>query len=147
MDALNLLMQDHKNVKELFAQIKGQKDDEQRKKIFDKINSELTVHAHIEETLFYPEVQRFDQLKEMVEEALQEHHDVKELLKEMEELDLSGEEGDSALNDLIVNVEHHVGEEEGEMFPKVRELCDKSALEKLGQQLESAKGQRHRQAS
>src|SRR5258705_4205764 len=73
MDALNLLMQDHKNVKELFAQLKGQRDDEQRKKVFDKINSELTVHAQIEETLFYPEVQRFDQLKDMVEEALQEH--------------------------------------------------------------------------
>ena len=146
MDALELLKQDHQTVKSLFDQIDDAEDAKQRKRLFDRINTELNIHAHIEETVFYPEMQKIDELKEMVEEALEEHQEVKTLLEEMEGLDSENEQFSASLEELIENVEHHVAEEEDEMFPKVREQCDQAMLDRLGDQLESAKGKQHRQA-
>jgi hemerythrin superfamily protein len=146
MDALDLLKQDHQAVKSLFDQIDDAEDAKQRKKLFDQIDTELNIHAHIEETVFYPEMQKIDELKEMVEEALEEHQEVKTLLEEMEALDPENEQFSASLEELMENVEHHVAEEEDEMFPKVREQCDQATLDRLGEQLESAKGKQHRQA-
>jgi len=146
MDALDLLKQDHQAVKSLFDQIDDAEDAKQRKKLFDQIDTELNIHAHIEETVFYPEMQKIDELKEMVEEALEEHQEVKTLLEEMEALDPENEQFSASLEELMENVEHHVAEEEDEMFPKVREQCDQATLDRLSEQLESAKGKQHRQA-
>lgn len=146
MDALELLKQDHQAVKSLFDQIDDAEDAKQRKKLFDQIDTELNIHAHIEETVFYPEMQKIDELKEMVEEALEEHQEVKTLLEEIEGLDPENEQFSASLEELMENVEHHVAEEEDEMFPKVREQCDQATLDRLGEQLESAKGKQHRQA-
>jgi hemerythrin superfamily protein len=146
MDALQLLRQDHQAVKDLFEQVDGAEDGKQRKRIFDQIDTQLNIHAHIEETVFYPEMRKIEELKEMVEEALQEHQEVKTLLEEIEGLDPEGEEFSASLEELIENVEHHVAEEEDEMFPKVREQCDQASLDRLGDQLESAKGKQQRQA-
>ena len=146
MDALELLKQDHQAVKSLFDQIDDAEDAKQRKKLFDQIDTELNIHAHIEETVFYPEMQKIDELKEMVEEALEEHQEVKTLLEEIEGLDPENEQFSASLEELMENVEHHVAEEEDEMFAKVREQCDQATLDRLGEQLESAKGKQHRQA-
>jgi hemerythrin superfamily protein len=146
MDALELLKMDHQAVKDLFDQVDGAEDGQQRKKIFDKIDTELNVHAHIEETVFYPEMRNLNGLQEMVQEALEEHQEVKTLLEEIEALDPESEEFSSSLEELMENVEHHVEEEENEMFPKIRELCDKNRLEQLGNQLEMAKGKQQRRA-
>ena len=67
MNALELLKQDHRKVKELFDQVKAAADDKQRKQIFYRIDTELTIHAHIEETVFYPEMEQYEELKDMVE--------------------------------------------------------------------------------
>ena len=147
MNALELLKQDHRKVKELFDQAKAAADDKQRKQIFDRIDTELTIHAHIEERLFYPEMQQYEELKDMVEEALQEHQEVTTLLDEIETMEPNDDEFPPSLEELMKTVEHHVQEEEDEMFPQVHELCDEATLEKLGQQLESAKGKQQRQAS
>jgi hemerythrin superfamily protein len=146
MDALELLKQDHQAVKDLFDQIDDAEDGKQRKKLFDQIDTQLNIHAHIEETVFYPEMQKIDELKDMVEEALEEHQEVKTLLEEIEGLDPEGEQFSASVEELMENVEHHVAEEEDEMFPKVRERCDQATLDRLGDQLESAKGKQHRQA-
>jgi hemerythrin superfamily protein len=146
MDALELLKQDHQAVKSLFDQIDDAEDAKQRKRLFDQIDTELNIHAHIEETVFYPEMRKIDELKDMVQEALEEHQEVKTLLEEMEALDPENEQFSASLEELMENVEHHVAEEEDEMFPKVREQCDQATLDRLGDQLESAKGKQHRQA-
>jgi hemerythrin superfamily protein len=147
MDALELLRRDHQKVKGLFQQAQAAKDAAQRKQIFDQIDTELEIHAHIEETVFYPAVEEHEELKDMVEEALDEHEDVKTLLEEMEDLDVDdGAEFDSKLKELMDNVEHHVQEEEGEMFPKVLQVMDKDVLQQLGEELESAKGKQTREA-
>jgi iron-sulfur cluster repair protein YtfE (RIC family) len=141
MDALELLRRDHQKVKGLFEQAQAARDAAQRKQLFDQIDTELEIHAHIEETVFNPAVEQHEELQDMVEEALEEHDEVKTLLAEMEDLDVdNGSEFDSKLKELMDNVEHHVEEEEGEMFPKVLQVMNKSTLEELGKELQSAKG-------
>ena len=147
MDALELLKRDHEKVRELFREVEEAKDPKKRKQLFDQIDTELEVHTHIEETVFYPAMEQHDELKDMVAEAREEHEEVKTLLEEIEDLAPDDEEFDSKLQLLIENVEHHVEEEEEEMFPKVREICDERALTRLGKQLEAAKGKQQRAAS
>jgi hemerythrin superfamily protein len=146
MNALEILKQDHQKVKGLFQEVAHVSDTSKRKDLFNKIDTELEMHAHIEETVFYPAIEDHEELKDMVAEALEEHEEAKTLLGELEELGADSHEFGSKLQRLIEAVEHHVEEEEGEMFPKVREVFEEDELEQLGQDLESAKGIRHRQA-
>ena len=146
MNALEILKQDHQKVKQLFQEATHASDQRKRKDVFDKIDTELEIHAHIEETVFYPALEEHEELKDMVVEALEEHQEAKALLEELEELGPENHDFGSKLQELMESVEHHVQEEEGEMFPKVREVFDEGQLEELGHQLESAKGKQHRQA-
>ena len=147
MDALELLKEDQQKVKQLFNEAEEADDAKKRKQLFDQIETELEIHTHIEETVFYPAMEQHDELKDMVAEAREEHEEVKTLLAELEGLAPEDDEFDSKLQLLIENVEHHAEEEEEEMFPKVREILDERALEELGNQLEAAKGKQHRAAS
>jgi hemerythrin superfamily protein len=141
MDALELLEQDHAKVKKLFEEAEDADEKEQRA-IFTQIKTELEIHTQIEESVFYPAMQRYNELKDMVAESLEEHNKVKTLLKEMDSLSGS-EDFEDKLEELIDNVEHHAeDEEESKMFPKVRELVSAAELDKLGAQLQAAKGQR-----
>jgi iron-sulfur cluster repair protein YtfE (RIC family) len=139
MDALELLKTDHKTVKELFKQ---------QKQLFEEIKMELETHTHIEETVFYPAVAKYDELKDMVLESLEEHKQVKTLLREMDNLTEDSEKFEPKLKVLMENVEHHAEEEEeAKMFPKVRKLMDAGALDQLGDELEAAKDKQLRKAS
>jgi hemerythrin superfamily protein len=143
MDALELLKQDHQKVKELFEQAEAMEEGKEQKQIFGQIKKELDAHARIEETVFYPAMEKYEELKDMVLEAIEEHKQVKTLLREMDELVSDSEKFEPKLKVLMENVEHHAKEEEeGKMFPKVRKLLDQTALDKLGQQLEAAKGKK-----
>jgi len=123
MDALELLKQDHQKVKELLEEAEATEDGKEQKEIFKQIKKELETHARIEETVFYPAMEKHEELKDIVLESYEEHKQIKTLLREMEDL-----------------VEHHAEEEEeGKLFPKIRDLLDDAALEQLGQELESAK--------
>jgi hemerythrin superfamily protein len=141
MDALELLKQDHAKVKKLFDKAETA-DDREQKRIFSQIKTELEIHAQIEENIFYPAMQRYDELKELVAESLKEHSGMKTLLQQMVTLS-DPEDFQDKLEELIDDVEHHAeDEEEGKMFPKVRELVGANELQKLGAQLQAAKGQR-----
>lgn len=148
MNALELLKTDHKNVKALFEKAEGTKNPKQQKQLFEQIKSELETHTHIEETVFYPAIAKNEELKDMVLESLEEHKQVKTLLREMDSLSADSEKFEPKLKVLMENVEHHaVEEEEGEMFPKIRKLMNAESLEKLGQELEAAKPRNLRKAS
>jgi hemerythrin superfamily protein len=82
----------------------------------------------------------------MVAEALEEHREVKTLLEEIEELGSESHDFGGKLQELMESVEHHVAAEEGEMFPKVREVFDERELDELARQLNSAKGVQQREA-
>ena len=141
MDALELLKKDHQKVKELFEQAE-EAEGKELQNIFDQIKTELETHARIEETVFYPAVQKLDELKDMVLESLEEHKQIKTLLREIESLASDSEKFEPKFQVLMENVEHHAEEEEeGKMFPKIRKMMNKQQLEQLGAELESAKGQ------
>ena len=147
MDALELLKQDHQTVKELFEQAEGTEDRKQQRQLFTQIKRELETHARIEETVFYPAMQKHEELKDMVLESIEEHKQVKTLLREMDDLVNDSEKFEPKLKVLMENVEHHAEEEEeGKMFPKVRKLMDQEALEQLGRELEKAKGKKSKAA-
>ena len=146
MNALDILKQDHQKVKGLFQEVTHADDIRKRKDLFDRIDTELEIHAHIEETVFYPAIEDHEELRDMVAEALEEHAQAKTLLDELEEMGADNHEFGSKLQQLIEAVEHHVEEEEGEMFPKIREVFEEDELEQLGQDLESAKGTQSQQA-
>ena len=148
MDALELLKQDHQKVKELFERGQETEDKKQQRQIFKEIKSELETHARIEETIFYPAMEEHEELKDMVLESLEEHKQMKTVLREMARLSTSSERFKPKFKVLKDNVEHHaVEEEEGKMFPKVRKLISRNELEELGQELEAAKQKRLRKAS
>jgi hemerythrin superfamily protein len=141
MDALELLKQDHKTVKGLFKEVE-ETDQKMQKQVFDRIKTELETHTHIEESVFYPAMQKHEELKDMVLESLEEHKQVKTLLIDLDNLSSDSEEFEPKLKVLMENIEHHAEEEEEEkMFPKVRQLVNKAELEQLGQELEAAKRQ------
>jgi hemerythrin superfamily protein len=146
MNALEVLKGDHQKVKGLFQEVRQATDQPKRKELFNKIDTELEIHAHIEETVFYPVIEEHEEFKDMVAEALEEHQEAKALLGELEELGADNHDFGSKLAELMEAVEHHVEEEEGEMFPKILEVFDQDELEQLGQELESAKGTQHRKA-
>ena len=141
MNALELLKEDHQKVKKLFTQ--AEQDQKQQKSLFNQIKQELETHTFIEETVFYPAMEKHEELKDMVLESIEEHRQVKTLLKEMENLASDSEKFEPKLKVLRENVEHHAEEEEeGKMFPKVRGILDEGALAKLGEQLQAAKSKR-----
>jgi len=129
MDALELLKQDHQKVKELFEQGEGAEDKKEQRRIFKEIKSELETHTRIEETVFYPAMQEHDELKDMVLESLEEHKQVKTILREISKLSASSEKFKAKFKVLKDDVEHHaIEEEEGNMFPKIRKIIDQAEL-------------------
>ena len=141
MDALELLKKDHRKVAELFEQVEATEDEKKHRQLFEQIKGELETHAHIEEAVMYPAFEKKEELKDMVLEAYEEHKQIKTLLREIAALSDGSERLDAKLKVMGENVEHHVDEEENEMFPKVKKLYDKEQLERMGQELEAAKKQ------
>jgi hemerythrin superfamily protein len=147
-DALELLKQDHEKVKQLFEQAESAEEDKEKRKIFKEIKKELETHTRIEESIFYPAMQEYEELKDMVLESIEEHKQVKKLLREIDKLGKTSDKFEPKLRVLQENVEHHAEEEEeGKMFPKIRQLVDSAELQEMGTELEAAKNKRQRKAS
>lgn len=147
MDALELLTQDHRKVKDLFAQAKKLEDKRQLVKLFKEIRNELDIHMRIEESIFYPAVKEHEELREMVLESIEEHRQVKTLLRELGKLSAGSEKFKPKLKVMADNIEHHAEEEEEQkMFPKVRQAMETGELAQLGHELEAAKRKRVRRA-
>lgn len=147
MDAVTLLKQDHKTVKGLFKQFEkfGEGASKARKKIVDRIIRELSIHAAIEETLFYPAVRataetvELEEADDLILEALEEHHIVKWTLSELQKMSADDERFEAKVTVLMESVRHHVEEEEEDLFPKVRKMFAPEELKALGEAMEQAK--------
>ena len=134
MDAIRLLKQQHREVEDLFKKFEGSKKPREREQFFFGIADSLAVHAAIEERYLYPAV-RTRQTEEHIAEAYDEHLEIKKLL--IDAMNSTEEPGfDGKVAALKGAVEHHVEEEEGELFPKVKKLLGDDALEALGQPME-----------
>lgn len=131
-DAIALLTADHKTVTDLFKQFdkaKENEDDETCAALVQQICSELTVHATIEEEIFYPAVQGAIEDDDLMDEAEVEHATVKALVGQLEEMEPGDPLYAAKVTVLSEYVKHHVGEEEGEMFKKARKAEKDSGLD------------------
>jgi hemerythrin superfamily protein len=142
MEATDLLTADHRAVKALFGRFSHSTRQETRRGIAEQIIRDLSIHAGIEEAKLYPIIR--DELeggKDVYKEAVEEHQKVKEVLAELDKtLDRAHTKafGDKVMK-LKAEVEHHVEEEETEIFPKLRQTLSKTRLETLGRELKEAK--------
>ena len=143
MTAFQLLKEDHQKVSGLFQQVEPttERAEKTRTELFAQIKEALDIHARIEETIFYPSIKRAAVTREIVLEGFEEHHVVKMLLKELEALPVDTEQWTAKLKVLQENVEHHVEEEEGEMFQSARQVLTEDEINRLGAQMEQMKQQ------
>ncbi|SDW66856.1 Hemerythrin HHE cation binding domain-containing protein [Amycolatopsis xylanica] len=139
-DAIVLLKEDHKTVEKLFKRFEKSEDSGEKREIADSIIEELTVHAHIEEEIFYPAAREAaPDTKDHVLESVEEHHVVVWMLSELAGMSPEDERFDAKVTVLIENVRHHVEEEEDEWFPEVRKAMGRKALQELGARMIEAK--------
>jgi hemerythrin superfamily protein len=142
MDAIELLKKDHRAVDSLFAKFEKLSDGaaKEKKAVVQRIMHELSVHASIEEEIFYPAARKALKPRDgKVLEALEEHHVVKVLLNELQSLSPTSERYKAKVTVLKEMVKHHVEEEETDLFPTLRKKIDRSTLGAIGQALEAAK--------
>jgi hemerythrin superfamily protein len=142
MDAITLLKDDHKTVESLFKQFEkaGDRAVKTKRQLADQMIKELTTHAYIEETLFYPAARKAaPSTAAHVLESIEEHHVVVWMLSELAGMDPADERFTAKVTVLIENVRHHVKEEEKDWFPQVRKAMGTKALRQLGDELAAAK--------
>jgi hemerythrin superfamily protein len=142
MDAITLLRADHKTVEQLFKRFEkaGDRAYTEKRQIVDRIIEELSIHAAIEEQVFYPVAREtVPTTEDITLESLEEHHIVKWVLSELVDLDPHHERFDAKVTVLMENVRHHIKEEEHDFFPKVRAQLSRSELVDLGVVLAEAK--------
>ena len=139
-DVTELLKADHDRVDELFEKVKANADGD-NKDVFQTIRQELELHTHVEEQIFYPNLLENgdEELQKIVREGLEEHGQVKTLLTEMGPMSGDDEKFKAKLQVLMENVEHHVEEEEREMFPMVHDQLDEQMLVRLGSLIKAEK--------
>jgi hemerythrin superfamily protein len=133
MSAIDMLESQHREVEDLFESIEDAKGGEKRK-LFLQLADKLAVHAAIEEKHFYPAA-KSDETEDLLLESAEEHLAVKRLIADLLKLDASDETFDAKLTVLKEQVEHHVGEEEDELFPRVEDALDETTLEALEQEM------------
>ena len=146
MDAFNLLKADHRKVEELFEQLESAKG-QAKMRVFEQIKTELDLHTHIEEKIFYPALEKPKQTHDLTLEAYEEHDVVKKLLQELSRARSVSEEWEAKAKVLQENVEHHVEEEEGELFTKAEAALSEEQIEALGEQMEAEKERKQRSGS
>lgn len=138
MNALELLKQDHQEASSLMDQLESG-DEKSMMAVFNRLKQALTLHTKMEETLLYPALQNNEQTADVVSESYEEHQTVDEILSEMAGLAPSNGDFSIKLAELRENIEHHVEEEENEMFPKAERILGQHRLEEMGNQMQQMK--------
>lgn len=148
-DAISILTEDHKKVKKMFADfdklMNSEDKEEEKGALVEKICEELTVHTQIEEEIFYPAVRAAIDDEDLMDEAEVEHAGARELIAQLEEMEPDDDHYDAKVTVLGENVDHHVKEEQDEMFVKAKKA--KLDLVALGAQMLERKQQLHANGS
>lgn len=141
MSAIEVLTQDHRRVEQLYGQYQeAAASPERKQEIVNEIIRELSVHAAIEEEILYPTVREaLPDGDALAEESLQEHQEAKQVLSDLDGMSPDDPELDQRVGQLIEDFQHHVEEEEGEMFPKLQQALDAENLADVGRELEEAR--------
>lgn len=144
MDVLTFLKQEHDDVKEVFAKVEKAKG-KQAQSLFEQLRNMLSLHETMEETFFYPRLKQDKRAKDLILESYEEHHVLDVLLGEISQLGPSDEQWAAKIKVLQENTEHHIEEEEGELFPKVRKIWDADIRNDVGQLMQQMKGERQKE--
>ena len=144
MNAFDLLKADHKKVAELFDQMESASG-KAKLSVFNQIKSELELHTHVEETIFYPALEKPEATHDLTLEAYEEHEVVKTLLEELSGSRSADDEWQAQAKVLRENVEHHVDEEENELFDKADDVLSDEEIEALGNRMEAEKARKQGQ--
>ncbi|QQS23088.1 hemerythrin domain-containing protein [bacterium] len=133
------LKEDHKAVDELFEKLSDTTENalKTREELFTKLNDSLTRHAELEEAVLYPALEEIRKTHDITMEAFEEHHVAKLLLSELSNLDVDTEEWTAKLKVLQENIEHHVDEEESDMFKKAQSALTEEQQEALAKDMEA----------
>jgi hemerythrin superfamily protein len=145
-NAIELLEQDHRNVRKLLEELSetSEKDEKKRNELLDRIEHELTLHTTLEEEIFYPAFREAGEKKKddqkMYYEAREEHRAVEKLvMPDLKKTKTTTVEFAGRVKVLKELIEHHVEEEEQEMFPEANKLMTKKQLEELGERIQARK--------
>jgi hemerythrin-like domain-containing protein len=143
MDAIQMLKDDHEKMKKLLKELDSteESDVSKRQQLFTQVKEELTVHEAIEEEIFYPALKEHQEAKEIVLEAYEEHGVVDMVMAEIEQLPFDDERWGAKFTVMKENIEHHIEEEEKEMFKQARDAFEKQDLEELGERMTARKEQ------
>ena len=149
MDAIALLKADHDKVKAPLAELESttERGVKTRTELFARIKRELTVHEIIEEEIFYPTLKEHPKAKDIVLEAYEEHNVVDTLMGELSSLSVEDETWGAKAKVMQENIEHHIEEEEGDMFKKARQVFDEAELEELGDRMARRRGSAQRETA
>ena len=141
MNALTLLEDDHKDIKKLLnkADDTTERAVKTRAALLREIGVKLTAHEKIEEEIFYPALKEHPKAKDIVLEGYQEHHVVDLIMGELKDLDVDDEKWGAKFAVMKENIEHHIEEEEGEMFTKARAAFSAEELDELGERMQAMK--------
>jgi hemerythrin superfamily protein len=145
MDAFELLKADHKKVNALFDELEAATG-QAKLNVFNQIKTELELHTHLEETIFYPALEKPEETHDLTLEAYEEHKMVKTLLAKLSRARTADDEWQAQAKVLRENVEHHVDEEENELFDKADEALSDEEIEALGQRMEAEKARKQGRA-
>lgn len=141
MDAFKLLKADHRKVEDLFQRLEAARGNA-KLRVFEQIKTELELHTHIEEKIFYPALEKPEQTHDLTLEAYEEHAVVKNLLKELSRARTATDEWEAQAKVLQENVEHHVEEEENELFKKADAALSEEDIEGLGERMAAEKARK-----
>jgi hypothetical protein len=141
LDALTLLKEDHDRVKKILNEGEDttERAEKTRTELFTKLKTELEIHERIEEEIFYPALKEHPRAKELALEGYEEHHVVDHILSELEQTPVTDETWAAKFKVAKENLEHHIEEEEGDMFKAARQAFSKEELEELGQRMAELK--------
>jgi hypothetical protein len=141
VDALALLKEDHDRVRKLLdeGEATTERAEKGRTELFTKLKAELEIHERIEEEVFYPALKAHPKARELALEGYEEHHVVDQILSELEQTDPTDEQWTAKFKVAKENLEHHIEEEEGDMFKAARSAFSKEELEELGARMQELK--------
>ena len=141
MDVLQLLKEDHDKIKKILTHLESTTDRgvKTREEFYTKVRAELQVHEAIEEEILYPALKEHPKAKDLVLEAYEEHNVVDMVIAEIDALPYDDETWGAKLTVMRENIEHHIGEEESEMFEQCRSVFDRDELAELGHRMEARK--------
>ena len=143
MNAIDLLKEDHDKAKDAIKKIEktNTEDVQAREELFQTLVDDLTAHERIEEEIFYPALVNHEKAKALVLESYVEHGVVDTLIDEISAVAVSDEAWMPAFKVFRENLTHHIEEEEGELFPKTKQIFSEEQLEKLGDQMAALKAE------